>query len=111
MKEIKVLKKNYLHFLNDASRVFNGDETCFHLRPKEGKVLGLKSSRNVYEIDQGNAKSNITVMFTFSASGLTTPPMIMYPYKKIPINIIRSVPDGSGIGHSENGWMKSELFF
>ncbi|KAI4466542.1 hypothetical protein MML48_2g00008462 [Holotrichia oblita] len=67
--------KGYLNILDDATRVFNGDETCFSLCPKNTKVLAPRGSRNVYEVEQGSTKSTITVMFTFSAAGLTTPPM------------------------------------
>lgn len=91
-------EKGYFEILQDPSRVFNGDETCFQLCPKIGKVLAPKGSKNVYEVDQGNAKSNLTVMFTFGASGMTTPPMVIYPYKRLPPQIADSVPKGWGIG-------------
>ena len=50
-------------------------------------------------------------MFTFSAAGQVTNPMIIYPYKRLSATIINSVPSAWGIGHSENGWMKVELFY
>ncbi|KAJ8928014.1 hypothetical protein NQ314_019480 [Rhamnusium bicolor] len=37
--------------------------------------------------------------------------MVIYPYKRIPSNIVNSVPSGWGIGTSDNGWMKRELFY
>ncbi|KAI4458134.1 helix-turn-helix psq domain [Holotrichia oblita] len=37
----------YLNILDDATRVFNGDETCFSLCPKSTKVLAPCGSRNV----------------------------------------------------------------
>ncbi|KAI4455654.1 hypothetical protein MML48_9g00000110 [Holotrichia oblita] len=49
-------------------------------------------------------------MFTFSAAGSVTPPMIIYPYKRLPAAVAKSVPGEWGIGTSDNGWMKSELF-
>lgn len=87
--------------MKDPSRVYNGDETNFLLCPKNNKVVALKGSKIVYEIDQGLAKSAITCMFTFSASGETVPPMFIYPYVWIPAEISKSVPDSWGIGHSE----------
>lgn len=80
--------------------------------PKTGKVLVQKCSRNLYEINRENSKENLTVVFTFSAKGDVTPPMILYPYKRIPTVIIESVsPDwGWGIGHSEKGCMNSYIF-
>ncbi|KAH9639510.1 hypothetical protein HF086_004336 [Spodoptera exigua] len=79
--------------------------------PKTGVVLALKGDRNVYEIDRGQAKSSITVMFTFCANGDLTPPMIILPYKRLPGDIATKVPEEWGIGLSDNGWMKAELFY
>nr|CAI5852989.1 unnamed protein product [Callosobruchus analis] len=109
--ESYLIEENYRQILNDASRVYNGDETNFLLCPKNKKVLAPKGSKNVLEVDHGTAKASLTVMFSFSASGSAAPPMIIYPYKKnVPKDIADTVPDHWGIGHSDNGWMKSELF-
>lgn len=64
----------------------------------------------MYEVDHAQAKSCVTVMFTFSADGVTTPPMIIYPLKRMRLEIQKSVPSDWGIGLSDNGWMKAELF-
>ena len=64
--------------------VFNGDETGFQTCPSTGCVLGEKGAENVYSIDEGSFKENITVMFSFSANGKKCCPMIVYPYKRIP---------------------------
>lgn len=53
----------------------------------------------------------MTVMFTFSASGQSCPPMVVYNYQRIPQKVVEGVPSDWGIGRSENGWMTSELFF
>lgn len=111
-KEIEnyLKEKGYFEILEDPKRVYNGDETCFQFCPKLGKVLAAKGEKNVYEIDLGEAKQNLTVMFTFSASGDITPPMIIFPNKRLTANISKSVPDDWGIGLSDNGWMKSDIF-
>lgn len=100
-----------LDILKDPTRVFNGDETNFLLWPKNTKVLAEKGAKNVYEVDGGAAKSALTVMFSFSASGSCVPPMIIYPYVRIPDEIMRGVPLGWGVGSSESGWMTSENFY
>lgn len=106
------LKENdLLHILDDPSRVFNGDETNFMLCPKNTKVLAPKGDRNVYEIDHAQAKCCVTVMFTFSADGKVTPPMIIFPLKKMRVEVQRSVPSEWGIGLSDNGWMQAATFF
>ncbi|KAJ8949460.1 hypothetical protein NQ318_007561 [Aromia moschata] len=86
-------EKQYFDILKDPTRVFDGDETCFLLCPKEDKVIAPRGAKNVYQVDQGVAKANLTVMFTFSASGAITPPMVIYPYKRLPTNIVNSVPN------------------
>lgn len=108
----KYLKDNeFFDILTDPSRVLNGDETNFLLCPKTGVVLALKGDKNVYEIDRGQAKSAITVMFTFCANGDLTPPMVILPYKRLPGEIASKIPKEWGIGLSDNGWMKADLFF
>lgn len=104
-------REDYFEILSDPTRIFNGDETNFQLCPKTKAVLAPKGSRNVYEVDQGLAKQSITVMFTFSAAGVVTNPMIIYPYKRLPNEIQNSVPKDWGIGTSDNGWMIKEVFY
>ncbi|CAH1985428.1 unnamed protein product [Acanthoscelides obtectus] len=107
----KYLKeKDLFSILADPSRVFNGDETCFQYNPKLGKVIAPRGKKNVYEVDLFKAKENLTAMFTFSASGITTPPMIIYPNKRLKSAVANVIPDEWAIGLSENGWMKSEIF-
>lgn len=103
--------ENAIEILKDPTRVYNGDETNFVLCPKTCKVLAIKGTKNVYEVDQGKAKEAVTCMFSFSASGGIVPPMIIYPYVRVPKDIVQSVPDSWGIGHSTTGWMKSEVFY
>lgn len=111
-KEVEhyLLTKNYFSILNDSNRVYNGDETCFQFCPKLGKVLAEKGAKNVYEIDRGQAKQNLTVMFSFAASGSLIPPMIIFPNQRLRKNISDSVPDQWGVAMSDNGWMKAEIF-
>lgn len=103
--------ENMINILQDPKRIFNGDETGFSLCPKTKTVLAARGTKDVYEVATGNAKENITVMFTFNAEGDMCPPMIIYNYKRIPQNIIDSVPPNWGIGHSDSGWMKAEVFY
>ncbi|KAI4455538.1 hypothetical protein MML48_9g00007544 [Holotrichia oblita] len=95
--------------LDDPTRVMNADETCFHLCPKNNKVLAPRGARNVYEVEHASSKATLIVMFTFTASGQVTPPMIVYPYKTLPTNIAKFVPPGWGIGLSDTGWMKMDV--
>ncbi|KAL4153346.1 hypothetical protein QTP88_001179 [Uroleucon formosanum] len=97
--------------LQDPTRLFNGDETGFSLCPKTKSILAPKGAKDIYEVAVGNAKENLTVMFTFNAAGDMCHPMVIYNYQRIPQDIVNSVPPNWGIGHSESGWMKSEVFY
>nr|CAI5866984.1 unnamed protein product [Callosobruchus analis] len=107
-----IREEGYMEILNDPSRVFNADESGFQLCPKTKKVLAPRGAKNIYEVDVGQAKASITVLFTFAAAGNITPTMIVYPYKRLPSDIVNSIPDPSwGVAHSDLGWMKSEIFY
>ncbi|KAI4455651.1 hypothetical protein MML48_9g00000107 [Holotrichia oblita] len=101
--------KGFREILDHPTRVMNADETCFHLCPKNNKVLAPRGARNVYEVEHASSKATLTVMFTFTASGQVTPPMIVYPYKRLPTNIAKSVPPGWEIGLSHTGCMKMDV--
>lgn len=104
-------EKGYRHILENPDRIFNGDETNFQQCPQNKRVLAPKGSKNVYEVDCAQAKTNLTVMFSFSASGVTTTQLIIYPYKRIPQEIANSVPKNFSFACSDTGWMKTEIFY
>lgn len=104
-------EKQYLSILNDPTRIYNGDVTSFLFCPKLGKIIVPGGSKNVYEIDQENAKKNLTVMFTFNSSEYTAPPLVIFPNKRLKPAVSNSIPGDWGIGLSENGWMTSQIFF
>jgi hypothetical protein len=103
--------KDLGHILNNGSRIFNADETGFNICPSTGKVLAQKGTKNVHSIEKGSSKENVTVMCAFSASGQTCPPMIIYPYQRIPEKILKTVPPQWGIAKSDRGWMTAEVFY
>lgn len=109
--ESLLTEENVFDVLKDPERVFNGDETNFVLDPKKNLVLAPNATKNVYEVELGKSKASLTVMCTFSASGVVCPPMVIYPLQRISQEIVNNVPNNWGIGRSDNGWMKSELFF
>uniref|UniRef100_A0A8D8YNF4 DDE-1 domain-containing protein n=1 Tax=Cacopsylla melanoneura TaxID=428564 RepID=A0A8D8YNF4_9HEMI len=108
--ESLVSKGHSLDILQDPSRIYNADETCFQLCPKGSKVLPLKRNNYIYEIDKSTAHTNWTVLFTFGADGTVAPPYIVYPYTRVPKEVQASVPHAWGFGRSDSGWMKTELF-
>lgn len=71
------------------------------------RFLAPIGTKNAYEVDRGDAKQNLTVLFTFSASGETTPPFIVYPNKRLPKSV-NNMPENWGIGLSEKGWVNAD---
>lgn len=99
------------NILEYPHRIFNGNEAGFKLSPKSGKVLGpTKVSEDFYERVSCD-KEQITVMATFSADGKVVPPMLIFPFKKMPKIIVESVPENWGLGRSDSGWINSEVFY
>lgn len=106
-----LISENAADILLCPERIFNADETGLQTCPKSGKLLGPKNYKNFYEIASGPEKECITVLCTFSAAGACVPPMVVYPYKRIPRDIASSMPESWGIGRSDSGWMVSATFY
>lgn len=104
-------EENYEEVLTDSTRIYNADEMGVQFCPKSGKLLGPKSYKNFYEISSGPEKQSITVLCNFSASGLSVPPMVVLPFKRIPRDVAFSIPNDFFVGRSDTGWMVSETFF
>ncbi|XP_059047564.1 uncharacterized protein LOC131842986 [Achroia grisella] len=97
--------------LNDASRIFNCDETAFFLAPKGPKVLARKGEKNVYQQVNADDKECLTVLVTGNANGSLAPTTILFSYKRIPQEIADNFPSDWGIGKTDSGWMTCEAFF
>lgn len=102
--------ENNLDVLNDPSRVFNLDETGVQLCPKTGKILALKNYRHTFEIAAGKEKENITVLCNFSADGISAPPFVVFPGKRLSKELKDSFPDDWALGRSDSGWMVAATF-
>ncbi|XP_044596938.1 MFS-type transporter clz9-like [Cotesia glomerata] len=95
----------------DSSRIFNLDESAFKLNPKGNSVLATKGNKTVYNIVGNDKKECLTTLICGNAAGQILPPMVLFPYKRIPRNIATSMPKGWGIGCSDSGWMTAETFY
>ncbi|CAI6353666.1 unnamed protein product [Macrosiphum euphorbiae] len=109
--DLYVKNENCRDVLDDPSRLFNCDETGLQTCPKSGRVLGPKDIKDFYEIAQGHEKECVTVLCTYSAKGGVPPPMVLYPYKRIPTSILATFPEDWVIGRSDSGWMVSSTFY
>ncbi|XP_068896460.1 uncharacterized protein [Tenebrio molitor] len=108
-----LLEHDLLDMMEYPCRIYNADETGVRTCVKSGLVLGpiSKNFKNFYEISSGNEKESITVLCTYSASGVAAPPMVLFPYKRIPKELALSVPGTWGTGRSDSGWMTAATFF
>jgi len=71
-------------------------QTC----PKSGRVLGPRHIKDFYEIAHGQEKECITVLCIYSADGTVPPPMVVYPYKRIPTSLMATFLNNWMIGWS-----------
>lgn len=101
-----------LNLLNiDDSRKLNLDESAFKLNPKSNSVLAAKGDKVVYNIVGNDEKECLTTLICGNAAGQLLVPMIIFPYKRIPRNIVSSIPKDWAIGCSDSGWMTAETFY
>jgi hypothetical protein len=54
-----LISKGFREILDDPNRVMNADEMCFHLCPKNNKVLAPRRARNVYEVEHASSKATV----------------------------------------------------
>lgn len=104
-------KENLKDVLKDPQRIYNCDEAAFLLCPKTGKVLAPRGCKDVYEIVQGSDKESLTVLMTVRADGVVCPPFIVYPYVRLPSELVNNSPKSWGLGKSKSGWMNGETFY
>lgn len=100
-----------LHIFEEPQRIFNCDETGFFLSPKEKQVLVKRGSKRVYNRVANDEKECLTVLVNVAADGTIAPPMVLFPYKRVPPYIKASVPSWWGLGNTDSGWMTMEAFY
>ena len=98
-------QNNLIEVLDDPARIFNCDETGFFLCPKAKQVLVQRGSKKVYTRVANDEKECLTVLVNVAAHGKVAPPMVLYPYKRMPKNLVPTVPSGWAVGNTESGWM------
>ena len=112
----KDLRKNLKYYklediLEDPSRVFNSDEMNIQLNPKKGNVISIQRWENVYETSPDPDKSNLTFLGTFGANGEIACPTIVFPYVRLPSDIIRLMPKDFCAAISESGCVTAPVFY
>ena len=109
--EVAIKNEDLMEIFNDSSRVYNCDESSIQVTPKTGKVIAVKGTKNVYEVAGGPEKANLTFLGTFNARGDIVTPSIVYPYVRMPAEVLKLMPENFSFGLSESEWMKSNNFY
>lgn len=97
--------------LEDPSRIFNLDESGFRTNPESGLVLGPVNYQNFYVVKDGSEKESITTLVTVNAADDILPPVVVFPYVRIPMEIARNCNPEWALGRSPSGWMTGQTFF
>lgn len=95
----------------DPTRIYNMDETAFHLTPKSDKVITKKGAKTVHVHVGNDDKECLTTMVAGNAAGMLPPPMVLHTQKRIPYSIIKDTPADWGLGRSDSGWMTGQTFY
>ena len=93
-----------------SSQIWNADEAGFPLCPKTGRVVAMKTDKNVYGIT-GDSKEQITCLCAANAAGDVLPPMQVFAGERFRYNPMANCIPNAYFGRSANGWINTELFF
>ena len=97
----------------DQSRIYNCEETGFHLALKTKKVIALKHDKHVYQGGMTLNKTQITVFLAASVTTHYVKSLVMYPGVQPRCELCDDYhcrfPEGL-FGNSPSGWMDTELF-
>ena len=91
-------------------QIYNCDETGVTIVFKPHKVVAEIGCRNMYTVSAAERGKTHTILPCISASGLSLPPMMVYPRKRpVPQQREGAYPN-TLFASSESGWMNTELF-
>lgn len=94
-----------------ASNIWNVDETGVSTVCKPCKIVAAKGKRNIGSMTSGERGTNVTLTVAVSASGISIPPMFIFPRKKYQDHFINGgPPDCIGTANS-SGWATNDEFF
>ena len=91
------------------SQIWIADEAGFPLCPKTGRVVAMKTDKNVYGIT-GDSKEQITCLCAANAAGDVLPPMQVFAGEWFRYNPMANCIPNAYFGRSTNGWINTELF-
>lgn len=101
---------NLEHVLKDPSIIANSDESGIPLSEKDSKRVGLKSLKTRYNIQLGNNKENLSVLFTGLADGTLLKPFVVFKGERLSPQLISQIPDTIDYAITKSGWMEHDAF-
>ncbi len=96
--------------IDEPAQLYNCDESGMPLEHKMPKIVTLKGSKKVRQINSNN-RTQITVIACFNAAGQSIPPMVIFTGKKFNHDLSIGEVPGTLYGMADSGWMDQELFF
>ena len=96
--------------MNEADCIWNADEAGFSLCATSGKVISIRSCKNVYAIT-ADTKEQITTLCAINAAGGVLPPMHIFPGTRFQYNPMQNCIAGAYFGHSPTRWISTKLFY
>ena len=101
------LKSNGI--FNNASHIFNCDETGVPLNPPSPKVLHEVGAKHPCYLT-GGTKTQVTVLACASAAGYAIPPFVIFDRQTLNPQLTKGEVPGTSYGLSPNGWIDRKLF-
>lgn len=115
----KVAVEKFFNFLGNVydehqltpDRIYNCDETGVSVVPKtNSKIIAKRGRKQVGVIVSAERGQTVTVEICFSAAGNYMPPMLIFPRKKMNLELMVNSQAGAWGTCSDSGWITSELF-
>nr|XP_029725126.1 uncharacterized protein LOC115265069 [Aedes albopictus] len=100
-----------ISIFSEPERIYNMDESGFRLVPQDFTAICGPNVENTYFVHNNSDKDSYTALFGCNAQGEITPPMILYPGKRVSRDMADNTPDGWSVGVSDEGWQTSKTFY
>ena len=97
------------HF--DPTRIFNVDETGLTtVQGKPSRVVALRGKKQVGALTSAERGQLCTAEICMSAAGQYIPPLIIFPRKRMKMELMNGAPPGSIFECDPSGWMQKTIF-
>lgn len=94
-----------------ADRIYNADESGILTVPnKLPKIISPIGMRRVSKIVSAERGKLVTIVCCMNGIGNFVPPFLIFPRKRMRLELSNGCPSGSAVNVGETGWMTSELF-